>query len=91
MPTPQASTPPSLNEAAKSSSHNSSTLPWIRVLASGVGHTVRELVDVAFACVGLEAEAYLRIELQRRDDDTRLAVLTAVGGDWADRIAHLLR
>ena len=32
------------------------------VLASGVGHTVRELVDVAFACVGLEAEDYLRTD-----------------------------
>jgi GDPmannose 4,6-dehydratase len=32
------------------------------VLASGVGHTVRELVDVAFACVGLQADAYLRTD-----------------------------
>lgn len=32
------------------------------VLASGVGRTVRELVDVAFACVGLEAEPYLRVD-----------------------------
>ena len=32
------------------------------VLASGVGRTVRELVDVAFACVGLEAEGYLRTD-----------------------------
>ena len=32
------------------------------VLASGVGRTVRELVDVAFACVGLEAERYLRVD-----------------------------
>jgi len=32
------------------------------VLASGVGRTVRELVDVAFACVGLEADAYLRTD-----------------------------
>ena len=34
--------------------------PGDYVLASGVGRTVRELVDVAFACVGLEAERYLR-------------------------------
>jgi GDPmannose 4,6-dehydratase len=32
------------------------------VLASGVGRTVRELVDVAFACVGLEVERYLRVD-----------------------------
>jgi GDPmannose 4,6-dehydratase len=30
------------------------------VLASGVGRTVREFAQVAFACVGLEAERYLR-------------------------------
>ena len=36
--------------------------PGDYVLASGVGHTVRELVDVAFACVGLEAERYLRTD-----------------------------
>jgi GDPmannose 4,6-dehydratase len=32
------------------------------VLASGVARTVRELASVAFACVGLEAEPYLRID-----------------------------
>jgi GDPmannose 4,6-dehydratase len=32
------------------------------VLASGVGRTVRELADAAFAYVGLEAERYVRID-----------------------------
>jgi GDPmannose 4,6-dehydratase len=32
------------------------------VLASGVGRTVRELAETAFACVGLEAERYLRVD-----------------------------
>jgi GDPmannose 4,6-dehydratase len=32
------------------------------VLASGVPHTVAELADKAFACVGLQAERYLRVE-----------------------------
>jgi GDPmannose 4,6-dehydratase len=32
------------------------------VLASGVGRTVAELVDMAFACVGLEAERYVRVD-----------------------------
>lgn len=32
------------------------------VLASGVGRTVAELVDAAFACVGLEAERYVRVD-----------------------------
>jgi GDPmannose 4,6-dehydratase len=32
------------------------------VLASGVGRTVAELVDTAFACVGLEAERYVRVD-----------------------------
>jgi len=32
------------------------------VLASGVGHTVAEFAQRAFACVGLEAERYLRVE-----------------------------
>jgi GDPmannose 4,6-dehydratase len=32
------------------------------VLSSDVGHTVRELVDVAFACVGLDAAEHLRID-----------------------------
>jgi GDPmannose 4,6-dehydratase len=34
------------------------------VLASGKGRTVRELVDVAFACVGLDAGRYLRVDPQ---------------------------
>ena len=32
------------------------------VLASGIPHTVAELATQAFACVGLEAERYLRVE-----------------------------
>ncbi|MGA7706052.1 MAG: GDP-mannose 4,6-dehydratase [Solirubrobacteraceae bacterium] len=32
------------------------------VLASGVGRTVAELADIAFACVDLEAERYIRID-----------------------------
>jgi GDPmannose 4,6-dehydratase len=32
------------------------------VLASGVGHTVAELAKTAFACVGLEAERYVRVD-----------------------------
>ena len=36
--------------------------PGDYVLSSGVGRTVRELVDTAFACVGLEAERYLRVD-----------------------------
>jgi GDPmannose 4,6-dehydratase len=32
------------------------------ILASGVPHTVAELADVAFACVGLEAERYIRVD-----------------------------
>ena len=34
------------------------------VLASGVGHTVAEFADCAFAYVGLEAERYLRVDEQ---------------------------
>jgi GDPmannose 4,6-dehydratase len=36
--------------------------PGDYVLASGVGHTVAELAETAFACVGLEAESYVRID-----------------------------
>ncbi len=36
--------------------------PGDYILASGVPHTVAELADVAFACVGLEAERYIRVE-----------------------------
>jgi GDPmannose 4,6-dehydratase len=32
------------------------------VFASGEGHTVAELVDLAFACVGLEAERHVRVD-----------------------------
>lgn len=32
------------------------------VLASGVGRTVAELAETAFACVGLEAERYVRVD-----------------------------
>jgi GDPmannose 4,6-dehydratase len=32
------------------------------VLASGVGRTVAELTETAFACVGLEAERYVRVD-----------------------------
>jgi GDPmannose 4,6-dehydratase len=42
------------------------------VLASGVGHTVAELAETAFACVGLEAERYVRVDpkLVRRPERT---------------------
>jgi GDPmannose 4,6-dehydratase len=36
--------------------------PGDYVLATGVGHTVAELAYVAFACVGLDAERYLRVD-----------------------------
>ena len=36
--------------------------PGDYVLASGVGRTVREFAQVAFACVGLDAERYLRVD-----------------------------
>jgi GDPmannose 4,6-dehydratase len=32
------------------------------VLASGVGRTVAELAETAFACVGLRAERYVRVD-----------------------------
>ncbi|WP_433533647.1 tRNA (adenosine(37)-N6)-threonylcarbamoyltransferase complex ATPase subunit type 1 TsaE [Micromonospora sp. CA-263727] len=35
------------------------------------------------------AEAHLRIRLDRRDDDTRVAELEPVDGDWAQRLAAL--
>lgn len=34
------------------------------VISSGIGHTVRQLVDVAFGYVGLDADQYLRIDPQ---------------------------
>jgi len=42
------------------------------VLASGVGHTVAEFAEAAFACVGLEAERYLRVDegLKRAPEST---------------------
>lgn len=42
------------------------------VLASGVGHTVAELARVAFACVGLDSERYIRIDpkLERAPEPT---------------------
>jgi GDPmannose 4,6-dehydratase len=42
------------------------------VLGSGVGHTVAELADVAFACVGLEAERHIRVDdaLVRKAEST---------------------
>jgi GDPmannose 4,6-dehydratase len=36
--------------------------PGDYVLASGVGHTVAEFAHAAFACVGLDAERYLRVD-----------------------------
>jgi len=36
--------------------------PGDYVLASGAGRTVGELVDTAFACVGLSAERYVRVD-----------------------------
>lgn len=42
------------------------------VFASGVGHTVAELAQVAFACVGLDSERYIRIDpkLERPPEPT---------------------
>lgn len=37
------------------------------------------------------SDGHLRIDLERRDDDSRLAVLTPNGGDWPARIATLTR
>ncbi|HEY3960390.1 MAG TPA: GDP-mannose 4,6-dehydratase [Solirubrobacteraceae bacterium] len=46
--------------------------PGDYVLASGVGRTVAELARVAFACVGLDSERYLRVDpsLARRPETT---------------------
>jgi GDPmannose 4,6-dehydratase len=43
------------------------------VFASGVGHTVAELAQVAFACVGLDAERYIRVDpaLERPPERTQ--------------------
>ena len=42
------------------------------VLASGVGHTVAELVGVAFACVDLDPERHVRVDesLVRKAEET---------------------
>jgi tRNA threonylcarbamoyladenosine biosynthesis protein TsaE len=34
-------------------------------------------------------EAYLRVVIERRDDDTRIVELVPHGGDWADRLEKL--
>ena len=34
-------------------------------------------------------DAHLRVDIARRDDDTRLVELVPAGGDWADRLAGL--
>lgn len=36
-------------------------------------------------------DAYLRVRLERRDDDTRVVELTGVGGDWGRRLDGLGR
>ena len=43
------------------------------VLASGVGHTVAELTETAFACVGLEAERYVRVDPRLMREPERTA------------------
>ena len=43
------------------------------VLASGVGHTVAELTEVAFAYVGLEAERYVRVDPRLMREPERTA------------------
>jgi GDPmannose 4,6-dehydratase len=44
--------------------------PGDYVIATGVGRTVRELVEVAFGSVGLDVETYLRVDpgLMRRQE-----------------------
>jgi tRNA threonylcarbamoyladenosine biosynthesis protein TsaE len=34
-------------------------------------------------------EAYLRVTIERRDDDTRIVELVPHGGDWAERLEKL--
>lgn len=48
------------------------TAPDDYILASGVGHTVRELAEIAFGHVGLEANDYIRVdpELVRAPETT---------------------
>jgi GDPmannose 4,6-dehydratase len=43
------------------------------VLASGVGHTVAELTETAFAYVGLEAERYVRVDQKLMREPERTA------------------
>ena len=47
------------------------------VLASGVGRTVREFAEVAFSCVGLQAERYLQVDprLVRRPERRRTSAM----------------
>jgi GDPmannose 4,6-dehydratase len=47
------------------------------ILASGIGHTVAQLADVAFACVGLDASEYIRVD----PDLVRLAETMPLVGD----------
>lgn len=55
------------------------------VLASGVGRTVGDLVDVAFACVGLDPAAHVRVD----DGFRRPAETVAPVGDPARAAAEL--
>lgn len=55
------------------------------VLASGVGRTVRQLAQTAFACVGLDAEPYIRID----PDLVRAPEPTASVGDPSKARARL--
>ena len=47
------------------------------VLASGVGHTVADLAEAAFGCVGLESQDYIRVD----DDLLRQAETMPLVGD----------
>ena len=55
------------------------------ILASGVGHTVAELARTAFACVGLDAEDYVRVDA----DLVRVPESTANIGDAGKARARL--
>ena len=58
------------------------------VLASGVGHTVAEFAERAFACVGLEAERYLRVDEQlKRAPERTPSVGDPCEGARAARVA----
>lgn len=56
------------------------------ILASGVGHTVAELASTAFACVGLDAERYLRVDpsLVRAAERTPSVGDPAKAHEWLD-------